>query len=276
MRWFKHLSLAAEDEKLAEVLEVFGAEGYGVYWIILEKIAFLMDGTDKTSARYSVKKWSKFCGKSPKVFRKFLESFEKLLLFRVEICQNNSDFLIIDCPNLLKYRDEYTKKSGQTPDNIPEVSGQTPDQDRETETETETELETDTETEENIPQNEFAEHNQKGFYLTKKKRKLQGKRLITFNRFWESFNYKKDRASAADSWIDIPELTDVLVNQICEAAKIEAENRSTAISKGMTPKFAQGWLTARRWEDEQIKYQDDDGMLKAQREIERTQKYLNE
>jgi len=136
MRWFKHLSQAAEDEKLSEILELYGAEGYGIYWIILEKIAFLMDGTEKTTARYSVKKWSKFCGKSPKVFRKFLESFQKLLLFRVEICQNNSDFLIIDCPNLLKYRDEYSKKSGQPPDKLPKESGVSPDQETETETET--------------------------------------------------------------------------------------------------------------------------------------------
>ena len=137
MRWFKHLSNASDDERLSEIMDLFGAEGYGVYWIILEKIAFLMDKSPKTSARYSVKKWSKFCGKSPKVFRKFLETFEKLSLFNIEICENNSDFLIIDCPNLLKYRDEYSKKSGQTPDNVQNESGESQDQDRDTEAETE-------------------------------------------------------------------------------------------------------------------------------------------
>lgn len=103
---------------------------------------------------------------------------------------------------------------------------------------------------EEIPQNEFAENEE--FYLTKKKRKLKGKRLITFNRFWKCFNYKKDKASAADSWIDIPELTDALVNEICKAAEIEAVNRPAMINKGLTPIYAQGWLTAKRWEDEQI------------------------
>ena len=137
MRWMKHLTTASEDEKLAEVLDEFGAEGYGVYWLILERIGYLMEkGSDKTSARYSVKKWAKFCGKSPKVFRKFLDFFSKLSLFNSEICEKNSDFLIIDCPNLLKYRDEYSKKSGQTPDNDRTNSGETPDQDTETETET--------------------------------------------------------------------------------------------------------------------------------------------
>jgi hypothetical protein len=140
MRWFKHLSNASEDEKLSEILDLFGAEGYGIYWIICEKIAFLMDKTPRTSARYSVKKWSKFCGKSPKVLRKFLETFQELSLFKIEICKKNSDFLIIECPNLLKYRDEYSKKSSQAPDNIQSESGECPDQDTDTEAEAETEL----------------------------------------------------------------------------------------------------------------------------------------
>ena len=155
MRWFKHLTQASEDEKLAEILELHGAEGYGVYWLILEKIAFLMDGTDKTSARYSIKKWAKFCGKSPKILRKFLETFQKLSLFNIEICENNSDFLVIECRKLLKYRDEYSKKSGQTPDNDRTNSGETPDQETETETETDTETDTDSNLEEiNNHQNE--------------------------------------------------------------------------------------------------------------------------
>ena len=130
MRWFKHLTAAADDEKIAELIDRHGAEGYGIYWMILEKIAFLMDGSNKTFARYSIKKWSKFCGKSPKVFRNFLETFEKLSLFYSEISGKDSDFLIIDCPNLLKYRDEYSKKSRQTPDKLQTVSVATPDQDR--------------------------------------------------------------------------------------------------------------------------------------------------
>jgi len=130
--------------------------------------------------------------------------------------------------------------------------------------------------EESIPQNEFAGDNQEEFYLTKKKRKLKGKRLITFNRFWKSFGYKKGKADAADSWYDIPQLTDGLVNEICEAAKVEANIRGKLISEGRTPIFPQGWLTARRWEDESefIKNKDS-GREKAQREIERTQKLIN-
>jgi hypothetical protein len=88
------------------------------------------------------------------------------------------------------------------------------------------------------------------FYLTKKKRKLTGKRLETFLTFWTAFDYKAGKAEAADSWLDIQSLTVSLVTKIVEAAKKEAAARPGLVAKGKTPKMAQGWLTARRWEDE--------------------------
>jgi phage replication O-like protein O len=88
------------------------------------------------------------------------------------------------------------------------------------------------------------------YYLTKKKRKLTDKRLFTFNVFWEKFNYKKGKADAADAWYDIKPMTNNLVNEIYLAAEYEARKRSEIIEKGRSPKWAQGWLTSRRWEDE--------------------------
>ncbi len=89
-------------------------------------------------------------------------------------------------------------------------------------------------------------------YKTKKQRNLSGKRLETFNQFWEFFNFKKGKAEAADSWLDIKTLTDSLVLKIYEAAKIEAGNRQALIDQNKSPKWAQGWLSGRRWEDEII------------------------
>lgn len=90
------------------------------------------------------------------------------------------------------------------------------------------------------------------FYLTAKKRKLTGKRLESFNRFWNDFSRKKDKAKAADAWLDIPTLTGKLVNEICTAAKAEAANRPNIRAAGRTPIYAQGWITGRRWEDEDL------------------------
>ena len=90
------------------------------------------------------------------------------------------------------------------------------------------------------------------FYATKKGRKLTGKRLETFLRFWEAFDYKSGKAEAAQVWFDMPQLTNGVVDKIMEAARREAANRPTIIAEGRTPKMAQGWLSGRRWEDEPL------------------------
>jgi hypothetical protein len=89
-------------------------------------------------------------------------------------------------------------------------------------------------------------------FITKKKRELKCKRLQTFLIFWNKYNLKKGKAEAADSWLDIPQLTDKLCDIIYKAAESEAKNRIHLESKGLTPIWAQGWLTARRWEDESL------------------------
>jgi len=88
------------------------------------------------------------------------------------------------------------------------------------------------------------------FYLTKKQRKLTGRKLEAFNVFWQKFNYQKGKAEAADAWIDIAGLSPKICTQINAAAEIEASKRPDLIQAGKTPKMAQGWLSARRWEDE--------------------------
>jgi hypothetical protein len=79
---------------------------------------------------------------------------------------------------------------------------------------------------------------------------LEGKRLESFERFWNAFGYKKGRGGAEKAWAAIPTLTDSLVEQICEAARKEAAQRPALEAQGRTPKWAQGWLNERRWEDD--------------------------
>jgi hypothetical protein len=90
------------------------------------------------------------------------------------------------------------------------------------------------------------------FYLTKKRKKLSGKRLETFNQFWEAFDYKTGKAEAADAWLEIPTLTDATATQAIQAAKQEALSRPRLVEDGKTPKMAQGWISGRRWEDEKV------------------------
>lgn len=87
--------------------------------------------------------------------------------------------------------------------------------------------------------------------LRGKKKTLRGKRAETFNRFWEAFAYKKDKAQAIDAWAAIPTLTDAIVDTICLAAEQVARQRPELTASGRTPIYAQGWLNGRRWEDEE-------------------------
>jgi len=143
MRWFKHMTRSNRDEKLTRVKDEFGLEGYGLYWLILEIIAEQMNENNKTFVEFSVKTWRTFTGFSTKKLKKYLTFFSELKLFFVEFSQNS---IKIDCPNLLKYRDEYSrkknKKSGQSQERVRTKSGESQDKvapDTDTDTDTDTE-----------------------------------------------------------------------------------------------------------------------------------------
>ena len=141
MRWFKHLTNASDDEVMSELIDEFGVAAYGVWWIILEKIAAQMDETNRCFIRFSLKKWSKSCGISSKKFQnivKFLQKNNKIF------SKLDGVYLTIGCDNLLKFRDEYSKKkkkkSSKSPDKIQTDSGQCPRQDTDTDTDTDTDI----------------------------------------------------------------------------------------------------------------------------------------
>jgi len=107
MRWFKHLTDSWEDEKLSDATVEHGLEIYGFWWRLLEIIGKQMDTSKKTNCRYSAAVWGRFCGISAKSFRKFSTILEERELI---ILKTDRNTLTIDVPNLVKYRDEYTKK----------------------------------------------------------------------------------------------------------------------------------------------------------------------
>ena len=79
---------------------------------------------------------------------------------------------------------------------------------------------------------------------------LSGWKLETFNAFWKAYGWMKGRGGAEKAWAAIPNLDKTLVAQICEAARKEAAQRQSILDAGRTPKWAQGWLNERRWEDD--------------------------
>ena len=104
--------------------------------------------------------------------------------------------------------------------------------------------------EKNTAKNDVFAENEDDFFLSKKGRKLSGKKLELFKEFWTAFDYKRGRAEAIDPWLDLnPSPTEVKI--IVQGAKREALARDELRRKGQTPKMAQGWLSGRRWEDEE-------------------------
>lgn len=141
MRWLKHLTAAHQDIAMSEILEEFGPEGYGIYWLLLEHLAVAVekDSLAVPTAAHSVIRWSQICHCSARLFRKFTTSAAHLRLISVTStadlrqisAKSMGDRLQISIPKLLKYRDEYSKKSGQTPDKLRTNSAL--DRDRDTE-----------------------------------------------------------------------------------------------------------------------------------------------
>lgn len=85
-------------------------------------------------------------------------------------------------------------------------------------------------------------------YRSKKGKLLKGRVLIDFEKFWNAFAYRKGKAEAADAFL-VSYRPDI-VEEIIAGAKREAQGRPALIAKNRTPIWAQGWLSNRRWEDE--------------------------
>lgn len=146
MRWFKHLTTAHDDPALSTIVEEMGSDGYGIYWLLLEHFAAAMPKDCKSVPEItrSIDSWAKICAcRSTRQFDKFYQTAVKLRLIcgetAAELRQNCSKRaakrLQICIPKLLKYRDEYSKKSGQTPEKIRSDSRKNPAVDTERDTE---------------------------------------------------------------------------------------------------------------------------------------------
>jgi len=119
VKWFKHETDAKESEKLKDVIAEFGFEGYGWYWRIMEIVAFKMDETSRCHYEQTVSEWCT----NLKVKQKKLSLFLELIhnQFNIKLVYYDKK-LRIEIPNLLKKRDEYTKKSGHKSDTLLKMS----------------------------------------------------------------------------------------------------------------------------------------------------------
>lgn len=150
MKWFKHDTDCDRSEGLSYLIDQEGFAGYGRWFRLLEIVAEKMDSSNRCHAEYSVKKWCSLLGLKPKTLRAFFELTQNKLKTNVvgydnELKTNSeptdnelrmksefSELIIkIEIPNLLKKRDDYSKKSGQNSDKLPTKSSLEVDTDKE-------------------------------------------------------------------------------------------------------------------------------------------------
>jgi hypothetical protein len=108
MRWFKHLTAARKDEKMARLFDRSGYQGRGLWWTLLEIVAGQMDGSSqRCSLKYSVKTWAAELQMLPQNVLKQLTVLKEVGLITLIV----GDEIEVSIPNLLRYRDEYTAKT---------------------------------------------------------------------------------------------------------------------------------------------------------------------
>jgi hypothetical protein len=100
MRWLKHLSMAHEHPKVAELLETEGPVAYGVYWLLLELIAATMEpGSDQPELTHSESCWAQKLCVSARVYKRLLV---RMTGTAANLGQNKSQSGHNHCPELIE------------------------------------------------------------------------------------------------------------------------------------------------------------------------------
>jgi hypothetical protein len=236
MRWFKHMTATRDDEKIVALIADGGIEAYGFYWAIIELVARQMEKeSEKCSVTYPLpylsrqlylhhNKVSNLLGK--------LQVTGLILLSKVEVDRGVS--FTITCPNLLKYRDEYSNRRAKNRDKIGTKSGQTPEQD------------TDTDTDTDINSLPFSDP------LPKVPNKKADAGALNysedFERFWVEYPKRECKKGALKKFQQVVKSGEATIDQLIAGAK--AYRKKVA---GQNPKYTKQpttWLNNGCWNDE--------------------------
>lgn len=115
MRWVKHMTATRRDEKIADLISRYGMAGYGTWWAVVEVVAERVEKNSHPSVTYPVTTWSHLLSLRGSHVR---QGIEKLVVTHLVTATWEGDDLTVTIPNLLKYRDEFSRKSGVTPDTV--------------------------------------------------------------------------------------------------------------------------------------------------------------
>jgi hypothetical protein len=131
MRWLKHMSRTRKDEKIARLIGEHGHRMYGIYWSVVEVVAETLDPKTHPhpSVTYPISEWSHLLSLRGSLV---MSSLSTLAVTRLVTVERSGSDVTVTIPNLLKYRDEYSQRSGQAPDTLPsKIQKQNTDTDKE-------------------------------------------------------------------------------------------------------------------------------------------------
>lgn len=125
MKWFKHDADAGQDAKLRRLILKYGAQGYGIYWYCLELIA---RNVEKHNLTFELEHDAELIAAD---FNISHELVQDMMTFMVKLGLFENSGGVITCLKMAKRTDEYTQQlirnNKNTPDNIPRVSRESPD-----------------------------------------------------------------------------------------------------------------------------------------------------
>lgn len=99
MKWFKHDSDASRDTKLQDLVLDYGMEAYGLYWYVIEQIAY---GVDESNFTFDLKQDSRIIAKDTGMQR---QKVEDVILYMVKIGLFQGSNNVIYCFKLLDRMD---------------------------------------------------------------------------------------------------------------------------------------------------------------------------
>jgi hypothetical protein len=111
MQWFKHMTDASTNDFIARLEARFEFNGYARWFKLLEIVGQRVDANDRCEASHPISRWQILLKAKKKTLFSFVEYVEKEGRISTE---RDGNILKISIPNLLKYRDEYTKRSART------------------------------------------------------------------------------------------------------------------------------------------------------------------
>ena len=123
MKWFRHEVDSMNSERMANLINKFGWEGYGRFWRIMEIVAERMDESNRCWVELPEVVWLQKLVMRKQKFDSYTTAIT--YLFDIHVLRNG-DIVRIEIPNLLQKRDNYTRNLQASSKKLPskEVEGE--------------------------------------------------------------------------------------------------------------------------------------------------------